>query len=161
MCLTPRVQQLTDILFPGQIAGISGGWIGIVWIWNIVIQPLFPIISRTDAFSLFSPQVWFMPLDLIKFGMKALIKSVRSNQAAKRAKKLDYSTGVPITRTQSRAASINQSLYSNRTNFLTRASRRMGLGKKVSVTNNELQRFSSYQAAQSGAVIARSASRPQ
>jgi len=122
------------------IAPISGGWIGIVWVWNIV---------------------WFFPLDGVKFAMKFLVKKFRSGQAAKRAAKIDQGTGVPMVRTQSRAASINQSLYSNRTNFLTKATRRMGLGKKVSVSNNDLQRFSSYQAAQSGAVIARSASRPQ
>ena len=103
----------------------------------------------------------FFPLDGVKFAMKFLVKKFRSGQAAKRAAKIDQGTGVPMVRTQSRAASINQSLYSNRTNFLTKATRRMGLGKKVSVSNNDLQRFSSYQAAQSGAVIARSASRPQ
>jgi H+-transporting ATPase len=35
-----------------QIRAISGGWIGIVWVWNIV---------------------WFLPLDWIKFAMKATI----------------------------------------------------------------------------------------
>jgi H+-transporting ATPase len=35
-----------------EIHSISGGWIGIVWVWNIV---------------------WFFPLDWIKFAMKATI----------------------------------------------------------------------------------------
>jgi len=123
------------------IRGISGGWIGIIWVWNIV---------------------WFLPLDLIKFAMKALIKSFRSNQQAKRAAAIDQNTGVPLVRTQSRAASLNQKAYANRTTFLQRAvTGRFGLGKKVNMSNQDLQRFSSYQATQAGATIARSASRPQ
>lgn len=121
------------------IAAISGGWIGIVWVWNII---------------------FFLPLDFIKFGMKFLIRKFRANQAAKKAKQTGP-TGVPLVRTQSRAASINQSLYSNRTTFLTKATRRFGLGKKVHVSNQELKRFSSYQAAQTGVTLQRSASRPQ
>lgn len=96
-----------------------------------------------------------MPLDLVKFAMKAVVKKFRAGQLAKKAKA--SATGVPLTRTQSRAAS----LYSNRTTFLTRATRRFGLSKKVSVSNNELKRFGSYQAASAGATLARSASRPQ
>jgi H+-transporting ATPase len=92
--------------------------------------------------------------------MKFLIKTFRGRQIAKRAKATGP-TGVPLTRTQSRAASINQSLYSNRTTFITRATRRFGLGKKVHVSNQELKRFSSYQAAQAGTTLQRSASRPQ
>ncbi|KAG8697364.1 plasma membrane H+-ATPase [Ceratobasidium sp. 394] len=35
-----------------DIRSVSGGWIGIVWVWNIV---------------------WFFPLDWIKFAMKVMI----------------------------------------------------------------------------------------
>jgi H+-transporting ATPase len=121
-----------------QVAGISGGWIGITWIWNIV---------------------WFFPLDWIKFAMKALI--IRFNHwHAHRKGALD--TGVPLTRTSSRAASIHESLYSNRVNFLRRAQRRIGFGgKKVNINNNELRRFSSHQAAGAGAQLRSSNSRPQ
>lgn len=69
-------------------------------------------------------------------------------------------TGIPITRTQSRAASINQSLYSNRTNFLRRAVRKVGFGQKVHVKPEELTRFSSIQAQQTGQILARHPSRP-
>ena len=79
--------------------------------------------------------------------MKALIKSFRSNQQAKRAAAIDQNTGVPLVRTQSRAASLNQKAYANRTTFLQRAvTGRFGLGKKVNVSNADLQRFSSYRA---------------
>ena len=58
--------------------------------------------------------------------------------------------GVPVTRTQSR----HESLYSNRVSFLKRAQRSVGLGnKKVNISQQELQRFSSRQATQSGAAL--------
>ncbi|KAJ7937023.1 hypothetical protein B0H13DRAFT_2226484 [Mycena leptocephala] len=85
-----------------KIHGISGGWIGIVWVWNIV---------------------WFIPLDWIKFAMKAT------------------------------------SLYSNRVNFIRRAARIVGLGQKISVKPEELQRFGSIQAHRVGVTLARNPSR--
>ncbi|KAF7336383.1 Plasma membrane ATPase [Mycena venus] len=123
-----------------KIHGISGGWIGIVWIWNII---------------------WFVPLDWIKFAMKAtVIKYLRERrlaaQAAAPAKEVD---GVPMTRTQSRAASIHESLYSNRVSFIKRAARKVGFGQKISMKPEELQRFSSIQAQRVGATLARNPSR--
>ncbi|KZT74479.1 plasma-membrane proton-e [Daedalea quercina L-15889] len=118
-----------------DIHGISGGWVGIVWVWDIV---------------------WFIPLDWIKFAMKAtVIKALRKRHEAQMAK----SAGVPMSRTRSRAASINESLYSNRVSFIKRAARRVGLGQKVSVKPEELQRFSSMQAQRAGATLARNPSR--
>ncbi|KXN87326.1 ATPase 6, plasma membrane-type [Leucoagaricus sp. SymC.cos] len=121
-----------------QIEGISGGWIGIVWVWNIV---------------------WFVPLDWIKFAMKAtVIKSLRKRRESKMAHEA-ATTGVPITRTTSRATSIHGSLYSHRTSLFKRAARRVGLGGKVSVKPEELQRFGSIQAQRTGATLARNPSR--
>ncbi|EIM89254.1 plasma-membrane proton-e [Stereum hirsutum FP-91666 SS1] len=124
-----------------NIHSISGGWIGIVWVWNIV---------------------WFMPLDWIKFAMKAtIIKYLRNrHEAAAAAATKAQAEGVPMTRTQSRAASIHESLYSNRTSFIRRAARKVGFGQRVRVKPEELQRFSSIQAQQSGQVLARHPSRP-
>ncbi|CAL1698773.1 unnamed protein product [Somion occarium] len=120
-----------------QIHSISGGWIGIVWVWNIV---------------------WFLPLDLVKFGMKAtIIKYLRERHIKALAK--ETAEGVPIVRTQSRVASINESLYRNRVSFIRRAARKVGFGQKVSVRPEELQRFSSIQAARTGATLARHPSR--
>jgi H+-transporting ATPase len=102
--------------------------------------------------------VWFIPLDWIKFAMKAtVIKSLR--QRRERAALKEASTGVPITRTQSRAASIHESLYSNRVSFIKRAARKVGFGGRVTVKPEELQRFSSIQAQRAGQTLARNPSR--
>ncbi|KAK0480617.1 hypothetical protein IW261DRAFT_1473555 [Armillaria novae-zelandiae] len=120
-----------------EIHSISGGWIGIVWVWNIV---------------------WFFPLDFIKFGMKAtVIKFLRERRARQVA--AASSEGVPITRTQSRVASINESLYSNRVSFIKRAARKVGFGGRITMKPEELQRFSSIQAQRVGATLARNPSR--
>ncbi|MCV2423794.1 hypothetical protein LNV47_24740, partial [Paucibacter sp. DJ4R-1] len=125
-----------------DIHSISGGWIGIVWVWNIV---------------------WFFPLDWIKFAMKATIIRWFRERRERKAAAAARATGgeVPLTRTTSRAASIHESLYSNRVSFLKRAARRAGFGdKRVRMSQGELQRFSSIQAAQTGATLARNPSRP-
>ncbi len=67
--------------------------------------------------------------------------------------------GVPITRTQSRVASINESLYSNRVSFIKRAARKVGFGGRITMKPEELQRFSSIQAQRVGATLARNPSR--
>ncbi|KAG9309991.1 hypothetical protein JVU11DRAFT_10025 [Chiua virens] len=124
-----------------DIQGISGGWIGIVWVWNIV---------------------WFSPLDWIKFAMKAtIIKRMRERHDRKTAEAAARASegGVPITRTQSRAASIHESMYSNRVSFIRRAVRKVGFGRKVSMKPEELHRFSSIQAQRTGATLARNPSR--
>ncbi|KAL5499095.1 hypothetical protein ACEPAH_1613 [Sanghuangporus vaninii] len=122
-----------------NIQSISGGWIGIVWVWNII---------------------WFIPLDWIKFAMKAtVIKYLRQRHEIAQRKEASETGGVPLTRTQSRAASIHESLYSNRVGFIRRAARRVGLGGKIHVKPDELRRFSSIQAAQTGQTLARHPSR--
>lgn len=119
-----------------QISHISGGWIGIVWVWNIV---------------------WFIPLDWIKFAMKAtVIKYLRERRLRLQAEETAQTGGVPLTRTQSRAAS----LYSNRTSFLSRAARKVGFGNRAPRMNaGELDRIASIQAQVSGATLARNPSR--
>ncbi|KAH9924051.1 plasma-membrane proton-e [Fomitopsis serialis] len=123
-----------------DIHGISGGWVGIVWVWDII---------------------WFVPLDWIKFAMKAtIIKKLRNRHNAAMAEaSIAQSSGVPMTRTQSRAASVHESLYSNRVSFIRRAARKVGFGTKVSMKPEELQRFSSIQAQRAGATLARNPSR--
>jgi H+-transporting ATPase len=125
-----------------HIQKISGAWIGIIWVWDII---------------------WFVPLDMIKFAMKAtVIKYLRDrhNEATAAATRARAETGVPILRTQSRAASIHESLYSNRTSFIRRAARKVGFGQKIRVKAEELQRFSSIQAHHTGQTLARHPSRP-
>jgi H+-transporting ATPase len=125
-----------------HIRAISGGWIGIVWVWNII---------------------WFIPLDWVKFAMKAtIIKTLRARHEAEIARQASTSAGVPLTRTQSRVASIHESLYSNRVSFIKRAARKVGFGGKVNISMKpeELQRFSSIQAQRVGQTLARNPSRP-
>jgi len=120
-----------------QIEAISGGWIGIVWVWNII---------------------WFIPLDWIKFAMKAtVIKSLRRRRELKAVE--EAASGVPLTRTRSRAASIHESLYSNRVSFIKRAARKVGIGAKISMKPEEMTRFGSIQAHQVGQTLARNPSR--
>ncbi|KAG8927920.1 plasma membrane H+-ATPase [Tulasnella sp. 419] len=122
-----------------EIRGISGGWIGIVWVWNII---------------------WFLPLDLIKFAMKATIIKYLRERKQRQIKEV-VSSDVPLTRTTSRAASIHESLYSNRVGFLRRAARKVGFGNNAPrMSQNELKRLGSIQAAHSGSVLARNPSRP-
>ncbi|KAF7426060.1 plasma membrane H+-ATPase [Pleurotus ostreatus] len=121
-----------------SIRAISGGWIGIVWVWNIV---------------------WFIPLDWIKFAMKAtVIKYLRQRHERKQAEMVKQ-TGLEVHRTQSRAASIHESLYSNRVSFIKRVSRKVGFGGKITMKPEELQRFSSIQAQRVGQTLARNPSR--
>jgi H+-transporting ATPase len=93
--------------------------------------------------------------------MKAtVIKYLRERRlAAQAAAPVMETDGVPITRTQSRAASIHESLYSNRVSFIKRAARKVGFGQKISMKPEELQRFSSIQAQRVGATLARNPSR--
>ena len=93
--------------------------------------------------------------------MKAtVVKYLRERHERAKAEATRASeTGVPMVRTQSRAASIHESLYSNRTSFIRRAVRKVGFGQKVRVKAEELQRFSSIQAHQAGQTLARHPSR--
>jgi H+-transporting ATPase len=89
-----------------------------------------------------------------------VIKALRHRQEAKaRAAIAAQAQGVPLTRTQSRAASLHESLYSNRVGFLRRAARKVGFGNRIRMRPEELQRFSSIQAQHTGATLARNPSR--
>ncbi|GJJ15038.1 hypothetical protein Clacol_009312 [Clathrus columnatus] len=127
-----------------KIHAISGGWIGIVWVWNII---------------------WFLPLDLIKFAMKATaIKYLRERRMRLVAKEIQKNAqgDIPLTRTTSRAASVHESMYSNRVSFIRRAAKKVaGFGGQVKMSGDELRRFSSIQAAQTSQTLARHPSRPQ
>lgn len=66
---------------------------------------------------------------------------------------------VPITRTQSCAASIREGLYLNRVSFICRAACKVGFGQKISTKSEELQCFSSIQAQRTEATLARNPGR--
>jgi H+-transporting ATPase len=91
--------------------------------------------------------------------MKAtVIKKLRARHELAAANVSDE-TGVPMTRTQSRAASIHESMYSNRVSFIKRAARKVGFGGRILMKPEELQRFSSIQAQRVGQTLARNPSR--
>lgn len=118
-----------------NVRAISGGWIGIVWVWNIV---------------------WYFPLDLVKLGLKrTIIAYLQKRKAGAAPPALVDESGERLSRTASR----HESLYSNRGNFIQRATKGLRGGQKVNMSKNELQRFSSIQAQQSGAALQRRASR--
>ncbi|PVF94102.1 plasma-membrane proton-e [Serendipita vermifera] len=126
-----------------HVRAISGGWIGIVWVWNII---------------------WFLPMDLVKFAMKAtVIKYLRQRHEQMLAQEVKKGSGITMTRTTSRVGSIHESLYGNRVSFIKRAARSVGFkgGKKVQMSQGELKRFASIQAAHTGQTLARHSSRPQ
>ncbi|TFK22120.1 plasma-membrane proton-e [Coprinopsis marcescibilis] len=117
-----------------NIHSISGGWIGIIWVWNIV---------------------WFIPLDWIKFAMRAtIIKRLHAWEQRRLSRKVAAAAG-GLQPSVSRVQSIHESLYSNRTSFIRRTMHRLNIGKKVSVKPEELKRLSSIQAQQTGATLAR------
>ena len=90
--------------------------------------------------------------------MKAtVIKHLRQRRELKAVQ--EAATGVPMTRTQSRAASIHESMYSNRVSFIKRAARKVGFGAKISMKPEELQRFGSIQTQRVGQTLARNPSR--
>ncbi|KAH9960763.1 plasma-membrane proton-e [Lactifluus volemus] len=138
------VAQLVSSMIAGfanwgftSIQKISGGWIGIVWVWNII---------------------WFIPLDGIKFAMKAtVIKCLRDrhHMATAAATRALAGGGVPMIRCPPRVASIHESLYSNRTSFIRRAARKVGFGQKVRVNAEELQRFGNIQTRYTSQTLAR------
>ncbi|KAF8997072.1 plasma membrane H+-transporting ATPase [Cyathus striatus] len=108
-----------------SIQAVSGKWIGIIWVWNII---------------------WFIPLDWIKFAMKAtVIKFLYKRR--ERVTTEGAFTAEPITRTNT--------LYSNRVSYIKRAVHKVGLGGRVVTKPEELQKFSSIQAQSVGLTLAR------
>lgn len=109
---------------------ISGGWIGIIWVWSIV---------------------WLFPLDLIKFGMRRVIRAIHSSTDQRKQRAAEVAQP-EVHRTASR----HESMYRSRTTFLQRATRKIGLGgKTVSINNTELNRLSSIQTQQASRRLSR------
>lgn len=68
--------------------------------------------------------------------MKAtVIKYLRERRQKRIAAEVRSSGGeVPLTRTTSRAASVHESMYSNRVSFIRRAARKVGFGGNVKMS---------------------------
>ena len=92
--------------------------------------------------------------------MKAtVIKRLESRRLGLAQQAIAAGAPLPLARVPSRAASIHESLYSNRTTFIQRAARKVGFGGKVHMRADELRRFSSIQTQQTGLTLARHPSR--
>ena len=92
--------------------------------------------------------------------MKAtVIKRLESRRLGLAQQAIAAGAPLPLTRVPSRAASIHESLYSNRTTFIQRAARKVGFKGKVHMKPEELRRFSSIQTQQTGLTLARHSSK--
>lgn len=96
-------------------------------------------------------------MDFIKFGTRALIARYNKSRGktGPPTVEIDEATGLRLTRTTSRAQSIHASLYSNRTSFLAKATRKVGLRKGTTINQNELRRVGSHQVQKTGTALAR------
>ncbi|PWN34819.1 plasma-membrane proton-e [Meira miltonrushii] len=114
-----------------SVKPISGGWIGIIWVWSLM---------------------WLFPLDLVKFGIRKLVRSVRKSQARHRNRHAEHEAEI------NRRASRHESLYASRTSFLKRAQRKMGFGKRgkrLHINEGEVARVSTIQTQQASRRLSR------
>lgn len=114
-----------------SVKPISGGWIGIIWVWSLM---------------------WLFPLDLVKFGIRKLVRSVRKSQLKRRNRHAEHEAEV------SRHASRHESLYASRTSFLKRAQRKIGFGKRgkrLHINEGEVARVSTIQTQQASRRLSR------
>jgi H+-transporting ATPase len=115
------------------------------------------LVDFVDADIALQDIIWFIPLDIIKFGMKVtVIKYLRRRKEMARVAGLrdSASSGDLITGAQS-GESMHDSLYSNRTSFIRQDVRKVGFGQKVVTKSEELQQVSDIQAGQTGQMLAR------
>ncbi|KAI9299886.1 hypothetical protein BJ944DRAFT_258024 [Cunninghamella echinulata] len=109
------------------VRGCGWTWAGIVWLWNLI---------------------WFLPMDLIKFGMRRLFEPANSLQENK--------TPLPGYAHSRRASAISATssarYYANRTRSLRSLERPqnfgkklLGMNKRMSTDVKEMRRFSSIQ----------------
>ncbi|MCO5549579.1 hypothetical protein L7F22_003051 [Adiantum nelumboides] len=114
-----------------SVKPISGGWIGIIWVWSLM---------------------WLFPLDLVKFGIRKLVKSVRKSQARRRNRHAENEAEL------NRRVSKHESLYASRTSFINRAQRKMGFGKRgkrLHINEGEVARVSTIQTQQASRRLSR------
>lgn len=132
-CIAQTIASLLAVfgnLAFSNVQGIPVSWVGVAWVWNII---------------------WYLPLDLIKFATRAVIKKYRSRQSAKRA---------PAEVASQLKRASGASLYNNRMSFIQRAEHsqqvRRSLHGQVQASERDLRRFSSAQVVSSGAALKRS-----
>ncbi len=110
-----------------NVRSIEGGWIGIVWVWNII---------------------WYFPMDLVKFYAKFLLKNIRSRRRPHAAHEGS------LSRTTSRAGSTYSNRLSFLKRAQRKAG--FGGEKKVHMSSTELQRLGSIQAQEASRRLSKS-----
>ncbi|WAQ85409.1 hypothetical protein PtA15_6A37 [Puccinia triticina] len=130
-CIAQTVASLLAVFGTMEFSAVQAipvSWVVVAWVWNLV---------------------WFLPMDLIKFATRAVLKKYRSRQV-----KLAVTELTPAAR-----QSTTGSLYNNKMSFIQRAEQSQSLRRSVhgQVRTNErdLRRFSSAQVITTGAALKR------
>ncbi|OAV97113.1 H+-transporting ATPase [Puccinia triticina 1-1 BBBD Race 1] len=128
-CIAQTVASLLAVFGTMEFSAVQAiplSWVGVAWAWNLI---------------------WFLPMDLIKFATRAILKKFRSRQLKPAAVEANS-----LAR-QSSAGS----LYNNRMSFIQRAEHsqaaRRSLHGQVKTSERDLRRFSSAQVVTSGAAL--------
>ncbi|WAQ87504.1 hypothetical protein PtA15_8A408 [Puccinia triticina] len=128
-CIAQTVASLLAVFGTMEFSAVQAiplSWVGVAWAWNLI---------------------WFLPMDLIKFATRAVLKKFRSRQLKPVAVEAN---------TLARQSSVG-SLYNNRMSFIQRAEHsqaaRRSLHGQVKTSERDLRRFSSAQVVTSGAAL--------
>ncbi|KAA1066135.1 plasma membrane H+-ATPase [Puccinia graminis f. sp. tritici] len=133
-CIAQTVASLLAVFGTMEFSSVQAiplSWVGVAWAWNLI---------------------WFLPMDLIKFATRALIKKYRATQ------KSQHPTPVPAPDEKKHESA--GSLYTNRLSFIQRAEHtqavRRSLHGQVQTSERDLRRFSSAQVVSTSAALKRS-----
>ncbi|KAI9607625.1 hypothetical protein KEM48_003534 [Puccinia striiformis f. sp. tritici PST-130] len=133
-CIAQTVASLLAVFGTMEFASvqaISLSWVGVAWVWNLF---------------------WFLPMDLIKFATRALIKKYRSSQKSQQP--------IPVPAPDEKKRETAGSLYNNRLSFIQRAEHsqtvRRSLHGQVQTSEHDMRRFSSAQVVSTGAALKKS-----
>ncbi|WAQ84579.1 hypothetical protein PtA15_5A149 [Puccinia triticina] len=128
-CIAQTVASLLAVFGTMEFSAVQAiplSWVGVAWAWNLI---------------------WFLPMDLIKFATRAVLKKFRSRQLKP----------VAVEANALARQSSAGSLYNNRMSFIQRAEHsqaaRRSLHGQVKTSERDLRRFSSAQVVTSGAAL--------
>ncbi|WAQ87785.1 hypothetical protein PtA15_8A691 [Puccinia triticina] len=130
-CIAQTVASLLAVFGTMEFSAVQAipvTWVAVAWVWNLI---------------------WFLPMDLIKFATRAVLKKYRSRQVKP----------VVADLTPTARQSTTESLYNNRMSFIQRAEKSQSLRRsfhgQVRTNERDLRRFSSAQVVSTGAALKR------
>ncbi|KAI9603131.1 hypothetical protein H4Q26_002444 [Puccinia striiformis f. sp. tritici PST-130] len=133
-CIAQTIASLLAVFGTMEFASVQAipwSWVGVAWVWNLI---------------------WFLPMDLIKFATRAMIKKYRASQKSE--------TPIPVLAPAEKKRETAGSLYNNRMSFIEHAEHsqtvRRSLHGQVQTTERDLRRFSSAQVVSTSAALKRS-----